>query len=128
MITHADAQIGRVLEVLAETGRAENTIIVFAGDNGLALGQHGLMGKQSLYDHSVRVPLSFAGPGIPRGVRSEAYCYLLDIYPTLCDLIGLPAPETVEGTSLVPAMRDPQDQVRDDALSGLQRVPAWRAR
>ena len=95
MITHADAQMGRVLQVLRETGQAENTIIVFAGDNGLALGQHGLMGKQNLYDHSIRVPLIFCGPGVPRGLRSEAHCYLFDIYPTLCDLLGLPIPEIV---------------------------------
>ena len=113
MITHADAQMGRVMQALREAGKAENTLIVFAGDNGLALGQHGLMGKQNLYDHSVRVPLVMAGPGVPKGVSSDALCYLLDIYPTLCDLIGLPAPETVEGQSLVPAMRDQGDTVRD---------------
>ncbi len=124
MISHLDDEIGQVLAALEETGRAENTIIVFAGDNGLALGQHGLMGKQSNYEHSVRVPLIFAGPGIPRGARSDAFAYLLDIYPTLCDLLGLPAPDTVEGRSLVPAMRDPSEKVRDAfyyAYAGLMR-------
>lgn len=124
MITHADAQIARVLAALEAKGLADNTIIVFAGDNGLALGQHGLMGKQNLYDHSVRVPLILAGPGIPRGERRDAYCYLLDIYPTLCDLLGLPTPETVEGKSLVPALHDPAYKVRDVLLcayAGTQR-------
>lgn len=113
MITHADAQMGRVMQALREAGHADNTIIIFAGDNGLALGQHGLMGKQNLYDHSVRVPLVMCGPGIPQGVRSDAYCYLSDIYPTLCDLIGIPVPDTVEGVSLVPAMRDAHEPLRD---------------
>ena len=106
MITHLDAQIGRVLEALERTGKAENTIVVLAGDNGLALGRHGLMGKQNMYDHSLHVPLLFSGPGIPQGKRCDAYCYLIDIYPTLCELAGVPVPATVEGTSLVPAMGD----------------------
>ena len=113
MITHLDAQIGRVLDTLEETGQAENTIIVFAGDNGLALGQHGLMGKQNLYDHSVRVPLLFAGPGVPKGSRSDAFVYLLDIYPTLCDLLGIETPSSVSGRSLVPVMRGADEQARD---------------
>ncbi len=116
MITHADAQIGRVLEILKGTGKDENTIIVFAGDNGLALGQHGLMGKQSVYEHSVHVPLIMSGPGIPEGERRDAFCYLLDIYPTLCDLTGLPAPDSVEGKSLVPAMQDASNKIRENLL------------
>ena len=112
MITHADAQIGRVLEALEKTGNAENTIIVFAGDNGLALGQHGLMGKQNMYEHSVHVPLIMSGPGIPKGGKRDAFCYLLDIYPTLCELSGVPIPESVEGRSLVPAMQS-GDKIRD---------------
>ncbi len=104
MITHLDAQIGRVLEALQKSGQAENTIVVLAGDNGLAIGRHGLMGKQNMYDHSLHVPLILSGPGLPQGKQSAAYCYLLDIYPTLCDLIGIPVPATVEGKSLAPAI------------------------
>jgi arylsulfatase A-like enzyme len=96
MITHLDAQIGRVLAALRETGQLDDTIIVLAGDNGLALGRHGLMGKQSLYEHSIHVPLVICGPGIAAGQRSEALVYLLDIFPTLCDLLGLAAPGSVE--------------------------------
>lgn len=109
MITHLDAHIGRVLEALEESGRAESTIIVFAGDNGLAVGRHGLMGKQNMYDHSIRVPLVIAGPGVPEGERSDALCYLLDLFPTLCDLTDLPTPETVEGRSLAPVIRGEAD-------------------
>lgn len=116
MITHIDARIGNVLDALRETGQADNTIIVFAGDNGLALGRHGLMGKQNLYDHSLHVPLILSGPGIPRGEKRETYCYLLDIFPTLCDLLGVDTPDSVEGRSLAPALRDAAARVRGTLL------------
>ena len=113
MITHADAQIGRVMDVLKETGQADNTIIVFAGDNGLAVGKHGLMGKQNLYEHSIHVPLMMAGPGVPEGKRSEAFAYLIDIFPTLCDLTDVQVPATVEGMSLVPSPGTIREPGRD---------------
>ncbi len=113
MITHLDFEIGRVLAALEASGLADNTIIVFAGDNGLAVGQHGLMGKQSCYEHSLRVPLIFAGPGIGADTRCDSYAYLLDIFPTLCDLCDVPTPESVEGLSLAPAIADPDLHVRE---------------
>ncbi|MFW6336954.1 MAG: sulfatase-like hydrolase/transferase, partial [Phycisphaeraceae bacterium] len=113
MITHLDHEMGRVFETLEATGQLENTVVVFAGDNGLAVGQHGLMGKQSLYDHSVRVPLIMAGPGVPKNQRSDSLCYLLDIFPTLCDLLGLDTPDSVEGKSLKPCFDDPSATARD---------------
>jgi len=113
MITHLDDQIGRVLQALEKSGKAENTIVIFASDNGLAVGQHGLMGKQNLYDHSIRVPLVFSGPGIPVGEKRDALCYLLDIYPTLCDMVGLKTPGSVEGMSLMPIISHQKDQIRD---------------
>lgn len=116
MITHLDAQIGRVLQALRETGREKDTIVVFAGDNGLAVGQHGLLGKQNLYDHSVRVPLILAGPGLPANRRADTLCYLLDVFPTLCDLTGAPAPQTIEGRSLLPAIGNPKTRVRDSVF------------
>ena len=125
MITHLDLEIGRVLDELDASGLAENTIIVFAGDNGLAVGQHGLMGKQNCYEHSVRVPLIFAGPGLPAGARRDAYAYLFDIYPTLCELCGLPVPESVEGRSLAGALQDEGEAVRETifaAYCGLHRM------
>jgi arylsulfatase A-like enzyme len=125
MITHLDAQIGRVLQALEASGHAENTIIVLAGDNGLAIGRHGLMGKQNMYDHSLHVPLIMSGPGIPKNGQSNVLCYLLDIYPTLCDLVGVPIPGTVEGQSLVPAMHGQEDVPRNTlyfAYRGVQRA------
>lgn len=113
MITHLDNEMGKVLKVLEEKGLEENTIIVFAGDNGLSLGQHGLMGKQNLYDHSIRVPLIFAGKNIPENITTDHYAYLLDIYPTLCDLAEIEIPDSVEGRSLMPIIKD-NKSVRDD--------------
>ncbi|MCP4639652.1 MAG: sulfatase-like hydrolase/transferase [bacterium] len=113
MITHIDDRIGAILGALEERGLADNTIIVFAGDNGLAVGRHGLMGKQNLYDHSVRVPLVIGGPGIPKDERRDAFCYLLDIFPTLCDLTDTPIPESVEGRSLAPCLEDSGRSVRN---------------
>jgi arylsulfatase A-like enzyme len=112
MISHLDYQLGRVVESLKAKGLYDNTIIIFAGDNGLALGQHGLFGKQSCYEHSVRVPLIFAGPGIKKNKKTDAYAYLFDIFPTVCDLIGAEIPASVEGTSLKKAI-DGDDKVRD---------------
>lgn len=111
--SHLDFEVGRVLEALRETGHADDTIVVFASDNGLAIGQHGLMGKQNLYEHSLRVPLIFSGPGIPKGEKRDGPCYLLDIFPTLCELTGTPLPASVEGLSLVPVLRGEKAATRD---------------
>jgi arylsulfatase A-like enzyme len=113
MITHLDAQVGRILKALDETGRTNDTIVIFAGDNGLAVGQHGLMGKQNLYEHSVRVPLMMAGPGIPAGQKLNGFCYLLDLYPTICELLHTPAPVNAEGVSLAPMIADPKVKARE---------------
>ncbi|MGH2562599.1 MAG: sulfatase-like hydrolase/transferase [Thermomicrobiales bacterium] len=104
MITHLDAQIGRVLAALAASEQADNTVVIYTADHGLAVGQHGLMGKQNLYAHSVRVPLLMRGPGVPTGKRLHALASLADLFPTLCDLTGTPTPASVEGRSLVPVM------------------------
>ncbi len=125
MITHLDHEIGRVLDELDARGLADNTIIVFAGDNGLAVGQHGLMGKQSCYEHSVRVPLIVAGPGIPAGKRTDAFAYLFDIYPTLCELCGVDTPATVDGHSQAAAIRGDDPDARETmfaAYMGMHRM------
>ena len=116
MISHLDHEIGRLLDALHESGEEDNTIIVFTGDNGLALGQHGWMGKEDCYEHSIRVPLIFAGPGIPKNRRLDAYVYLLDIYPTLCELLGVPVPGSVDGKSFARLLTGQQkeDQHRED--------------
>jgi len=102
MISHMDAQIGRIIETLRATGQLENTIIVYLADHGLAVGQHGLFGKQNVYDHSIRVPLIVSGPGLPRNVTVNELTYSYDLYPTLCELAGGTIPPHVEGVSLLP--------------------------
>jgi arylsulfatase A-like enzyme len=113
IISHLDHQFGRVMDTLKAQGLDKDTIVIFAGDNGLAVGQHGLMGKQCLYDHSVRVPLIFSGPGIPAGGKRDALVYLLDIYPTLCDLAGIDTPASVEGGSLAPCLSGKTETMRE---------------
>jgi arylsulfatase A-like enzyme len=125
MVTHLDAQVGRVLAALDETGHGADTVIIFTADNGLALGQHGLMGKQSVYEHSVHVPLIIAGPRIGQGRRIDAPVYLFDIFPTLCDLSGTTVPQSVEGQSLVPLIAGQRAGLRDTlffAYRNLQRA------
>ncbi len=112
LISHMDQQIGRILAALEESGQAENTIIVYAADHGLALGSHGLLGKQSVYEHSMGTPLVFKGPGIPAGQSSRAFAYLFDVFPTLCDLSGVVPPEGVEGQSLAPIWWNQRHTVR----------------
>jgi arylsulfatase A-like enzyme len=116
MITHLDGQIGRVLDALRQSGHAENTIVIFAADNGLALGSHGLLGKQSVFEHSMRTPLIVSGPGIPRGRTIPAFTYLLDLFPTLCDVVGVPAPRDLAGESLKPLWEEKKKKVRDSVF------------
>lgn len=98
---------------MKETGEYENTIIVFAGDNGLAVGQHGLMGKQNVYEHSVRIPLMIKSAGSnTQGKISDKLCYLIDVFPTVCEMVGTDIPSSVDGVSLVPAINEDKP-VRD---------------
>ncbi len=113
MISHLDSQISKIIAALKETGQFENTIIVYAADNGLAAGSHGLLGKQSLYEHSIKVPLIIQGPGIPKDKSFDAFAYIHDIYPTLAELVGLPKREDLDGKSLVPVIRGDQKQIRE---------------
>ena len=107
IITHMDAQIGRILDALEASGKADDTIIFFTADHGLAVGHHGFMGKQNLYDHSVRVPLIVCGPGIEAGGRVDAPVYLQDIMPTTLDLAGAERPDHVEFRSLLGFLEEP---------------------
>ena len=111
VIDHIDKQVGRILGQLEADGRLKNTIVIFTSDHGLALGSHGLMGKQNMYEHSIRVPLVIAGPDVPKNKRSQALCYLRDLYPTICDFAGISVPKSVEGKSLKPVIAGKQDAV-----------------
>ena len=94
--------MGRILAALEDSGHADNTIVIYAADHGLALGSHGLLGKQSLYEHSMRSPLIIAGPGIPAGRSTAAFTYLFDLFPTICALAGVKPPDGLAGRDLRP--------------------------
>ena len=111
VVDHLDKQVGRIIEQLQSDGRWQNTYVIFTSDHGLALGSHGLMGKQNMYEHTIRVPLVIAGPGVPKDQRTDALCYLRDLYPTICDLVDVPIPESVEGRSLNPIITGKRDSI-----------------
>ncbi|VGO23144.1 sulfatase-like hydrolase/transferase [Pontiella sulfatireligans] len=105
IITHMDHEIGRILHTLEKTGQRENTIIVFTSDHGLACGQHGLVGKQNMFEHSMKPPLIFCGKGIPQGKTIDAPVYMQDLMPTTLELAGVKIPSAVEFKSLVPVIQ-----------------------
>ncbi|MCE2401104.1 sulfatase-like hydrolase/transferase [Candidatus Poribacteria bacterium] len=122
MITSQDAEMGRLLQTLEAKGHLDNTIVIYTADHGLAVGQHGLLGKQNLYSHSIRVPSIFAGPGVPEGVTVDALTYLYDVFPTVCDLTEVDCPDTVEGSSLVPLMEGCVDKIRDTVFAAYKDI------
>lgn len=106
IISHMDAQIGKILEALEKTGKKENTYIIFTSDHGLAVGHHGLMGKQNMFDHSIRSPLIIVGPGIPQNKKYNQQVYLQDVSATMMDLAGVVKPKTTVFNSLMPYIND----------------------
>ena len=117
-ISFLDAQVGRVLAELDRLDLAKNTIVVFWSDHGFHLGEHDLWGKTTNYELDTRVPLIVAAPGASRaGTRAAGLVELIDLYPTLTELAGLPAASGVEGRSLVPLLRDPRQPGKDVAIS-----------
>lgn len=111
VIEYMDQQIGRILAALRDSGQLDNTVVIFSSDQGLAVGSHGLRGKQNLYEHTFGVPLIFHGPGIPQNRRVAAQCYLRDLFPTTCEMAGVKIPETLQGRSLVPVLTGKGDSV-----------------
>jgi len=133
MVSELDAQIGRILDALEASGLSENTLIIVAGDNGLAVGSHGLLAKQNLYEHSMRVPLILAGPGIPSNEQRSQLVYIFDIFPTIAELLEIPLPQTVDGESIVQWIEDPQSSGRDavflayrDLQRGIRTADGWK--
>ena len=110
IITHMDAQVGRILDALEKTGKKDNTYIFFTADHGLAVGRHGLMGKQSMFEHSVRAPLIVNGPGLPKGKRIDSPVYIQDIMPTTLELAGVRKPKHVQFKSLLPLITGERTQ------------------
>ncbi len=117
IITHMDAQIGRILQKLEDSGKKDKTWIFFTADHGLAVGHHGLIGKQSLYDHSVRVPFMVVAPGVEAGRKIDTPIYLQDVMPTTLELAQAKQPEHVEFQSLLPLLAG-QDVVPYPSIYG----------
>ena len=101
IITHLDQQIGEIIEALKKSGKDKNTYIFFTGDHGLSVGRHGLLGKQSMFDHSIRVPLLVAGPDVPKNQKIEKEVYLQDIMATSLELADIPIPKSVKFKSFL---------------------------
>ena len=117
IITHMDVQIGRILDAIEATGKADNTYVFFSADHGLAVGHHGLLGKQNLYEHSTRVPLMVTGPGVAKNQRIDTPVYLQDIMPTTLELAGAEKPDHVDFHSLMPLIQG-EDAQPYDAVYG----------
>jgi arylsulfatase A-like enzyme len=116
-VSYTDAQIGKLLDRLGQLGLAEKTIVVLWGDHGWHLGDHGMFCKHSNYEQAVRAPLIIAAPGQEsKGAKSVSPTEFVDIFPTLCDLVGLPTPKSVEGLSLVPVINNPTATVHEAAI------------
>jgi len=113
LVTHMDAQIGRILEALKKSGQADNTIVIFTADHGLSVGHHGLLGKQNMYDHSMRVPFFIAGPGIKSGGVNKTPIYLQDAMATTLELAKIDKPEHVEFKSLLPLLKGEEENHYD---------------
>lgn len=117
LITHMDAQIGRILDAIEASGKADNTYIMFTADHGLALGDHGFIGKQNMYDRSMRVPFLLVGPEVPKGEVVDEMIYLQDAMSTALDIAGSPAIEDVDFQSLLPLCNG-KNKTEYDAIYG----------
>jgi arylsulfatase A-like enzyme len=121
-ISFLDVQVGRVLDAVDASPFAANTIIVYAADSGVARGSHGLIGKQNLYEHSMRVPLIVAGPGIAADKRSDAMCYLFDVMPTPGKLCGVATPQGSNGREFASVLKDPAQPGRPFLMFGYKTI------
>lgn len=125
IITHMDHQIGRILEALKETGQSENTVVFFTADHGLAVGHHGLIGKQNMHEHSMRVPFFVSGPGVPQDKEVNTRIYLQDVMPTSMEMAGIAKQDFVRFKSLVPMIKGDTTEHMDSVYGGyrtLQRM------
>jgi arylsulfatase A-like enzyme len=121
-VSYADAQIGRLLDALNKSPSRDNTIIVFVGDNGWHLGPKEHWGKTALWNEATRVPLIWVAPGVAKpGATCEQGVDLMSLYPTLCELSGVPVPKHAEGISIKPLLTNPAAAWAQPALSTMYR-------
>ena len=120
LITHLDEQVGRILKALRQSRHAKNTIVIYTADHGLAMGSHGLLGKQNVYEQSMRCPLILRGPGIPIGKASSAYTYIHDLYATICSFAGIAQPAGNDSKNLRRIMNGETRGVHDSLFLPFQ--------
>ena len=122
--SYIDAQIGMILDELEKRDLMKNTIIVLWGDHGWHLGDHGIWCKHTNYEQATRSPLIFSGPGVSKGFKTNAPTEFVDIFPTLCDLAGIPMLDNLDGLSAMPVLTQSKPKVRDFAISQFGRGKA----
>ncbi len=120
LVTHLDEQVGRVLQALEDNGLAQDTIVIYTADHGLAMGSHGLLGKQNIYEQSMRCPLILRGPGVPRGKSSNALTYVHDLYSTVCKFTNVEIPTSVDSQALNSIIEGRHKTVRDSLFLPFQ--------
>jgi iduronate 2-sulfatase len=126
-VTYADAQVGKIIAQLTKLGLTENTLIILWGDHGWHLGEHAIWGKHALFEESLRSPLIVVAPQVKQnGTSTKSIVQSIDIFPTLCDLVGLKKPDFLDGTSLLPQLKDPAAQSPGHAISYANRARTIR--
>jgi len=113
VISHLDRSVGKILHALERSGKAKNTIVIYSSDHGLGVGSHGLRGKQSMYEHTIGVPLVVTGPGIQTNRKTSAQVYLRELFPTVCDLCEIDTPKSVQGRSFAGVLEGKSDKAHD---------------
>ena len=123
LITHLDEQVGRIVKSVQESHHADNTIIIYTADHGLAMGSHGLLGKQNIYEQSMSSPLIINGKGILKGT-SNSFTYVHDLYATICHFAKIPTPAGVTSQNLSPLIQGKKEKLRDSLfLPFLRLIP-----
>lgn len=126
-VTYADAQVGRIIARLNKLGLAENTLIVLWGDHGWHLGEHAIWGKHALFEESLRSPLIIVDPSVKQpGTSTESIVQSIDLFPTLCDLVDLKKPDFLDGSSLLPQLKNPATPSGSNAISYSNRARTLR--
>jgi len=115
-----DLQVGRILAALKDSPHADNTYVIYTADHGLAMGSHGLLGKQNIYEQSMKCPLLISGPSINRDQTSQAFTYVHDLYATICDFAEVKQPDGIDSLSLVDLINGDSEKVRDSIFLPFQ--------
>jgi len=120
LMTHLDQQVGRIMKALEGSPHADNTIVIYTADHGLAMGSHGLLGKQNVYEQSMMSPLIVAGPGVPAGKSSNAFTHVHDLYATVCDFADVEIKGDVDSKSILPVIKGEVASIRDSLFLPFQ--------